>query len=253
MARRSTGGGRMNTEDNEKLLNDRDVAAILGVSEGFVRNGGLMLPYVKIGRTKRTRLSDLRKLIEARTVTKRRVKRPNGVYEEVDLSPASARWWKTTQMVSRHSQACEVVTPPVTSPTRDTEGERGQSQPSRDQGCRATGMRLGKLLFTTRREIVMATSASNFTPNLTPSHRFANPRVNKTEVRREIALFHDQYRVLPTIDGYVSHAQFVERVIPTEPAVYLRSADVPLFIAARLRSAPLSDAALKQHRERQRG
>ena len=95
----------------------------------------------------------------------------------------------------------------------------------------------------------MATSASNFTPNLTPSHRFANPRVNKTEVRREIALFHDQYRVLPTIDGYVSHAEFVERVIPTEPAVYLRSADVPLFIAARLRSAPLSDAALKQHRE----
>ena len=75
----------MKSEDNDKLVNDRDLAAMLGVSEGFVRNGGLMLPYVKIGRTKRTRLSDVRKLIEAGTVTKRRVKRPNGVYEEVDL------------------------------------------------------------------------------------------------------------------------------------------------------------------------
>ena len=83
--------------DDDKLLSDRQVAAKLGVSEGYVRNGHLMLPYVKIGRAKRTRLSDVRKLIEQRTVTERLVKRPDGEVEKVDLVTGARTLVQPTQ------------------------------------------------------------------------------------------------------------------------------------------------------------
>lgn len=74
-----------NSEKTERLLTDREVAAMLGVSEGYIRNGGVLLPFVKIGRSKRTKLSDVLHLIEQRTITTKRVMRPDGEVEEIDL------------------------------------------------------------------------------------------------------------------------------------------------------------------------
>lgn len=81
----------------DRLLSDPQLADMFAVSEGFVRNGGLGLPYIKIGRLKRTRESEAKRLIAERTVTKRRRKRPDGEIEEIDLTSGARTSVQQTQ------------------------------------------------------------------------------------------------------------------------------------------------------------
>ena len=60
--------------NNITLVNDQDAADILGVSKGTLQvwrsTGRYNIPYIKIGRNVRYRVSDLMKWLDSRTSTK---------------------------------------------------------------------------------------------------------------------------------------------------------------------------------------
>jgi hypothetical protein len=61
-------------KDNQTLLNNSEAAAYIGVTEGTMMTwrctGAYQIPFIKVGRLVRYRLTDLNNFLDSRTQTK---------------------------------------------------------------------------------------------------------------------------------------------------------------------------------------